>query len=526
MGGEPEDDWGAEAAEIARRRAWAKEMGGAQALARQHEKGRLSVRERLDTLLDPESFEELGEGAGVPVYDEAGRLTGFQPANFVLGFGRIGGRRVVAGGEDFTLKGGSPNPAGLRKSVYAETLALQYRLPLIRLHEGGGGSVAGSGGSRNRARPLGEAVFAPARFAPVARSLSEIPVASAALGAVAGLPAARLVSSHFVVMARGAQVLIAGPRIVERALHIRQTKEELGGPEIHLKSGVADNGAADENEALAQIRTFLSYLPGNAWEHPPRRASGDDPDRCEEWLIRAVPRARRRAYDMRRIIAAIFDRESFFEMTRAFGPGLITGLARLDGEAVGVIANDCRHNAGAMTAPAARKLRRFIDTCSAFHLPVLSLVDEPGFMIGPQAEAQGAIREGMAAMSAVMQCRTPWASVIVRKVFGVAGAVHFAPGAFVLSWPSAESGAVPIEGGVAVAFRRQIEAAQDPEAMRRRLEEQFAAAQSPFPRAEGFSVHELIDPRQTRPRLCRWLAQALAAYRSEPARPFAHGVRP
>lgn len=496
--------WEKEADEIRRRRELALRQGGEEAVRRQHEKGRLTIRERIERLADVGSFRELGQGAGVPHFDDDGNLVGFEPGNYVLGFATLNGRRIAVGGEDFTLKGGSPNPAGLRKSVYAEELALQYKVPLVRLHEGGGGSVAGSSGKR-AARPLGDPVFSTPRFLSVTQVLGEVPVAAGAMGPVAGLPAARLVASHFSVMVENAQVLIAGPKVVERALGEKLTKEELGGAEVHAKSGVVDNVAANEDEALAEIARFLSYVPDNVWSLPPRIGTADKRDRMDEALLSIVPKDRRKPFAMRKIVKSVMDEGSFFEMTRRFGPSLITGLARLNGVSVGVIANDCMFYAGAMTAEAAQKLRRFADFCNTFHLPVISFVDEPGFMIGSASEKSATIRHGTAAIAAVMQSRVPWASVIVHKVFGVAGAAHFAPGGFVLSWPSAATGALPVEGGVAIAFAREIAAAPDPDALRKELEEKLAAGQSPFPRAEGFSVHELIDPRETRPRLCDWL---------------------
>jgi len=497
--------WDEEIAEIERRKELARAQGGAEAVARQHEKGRLSIRERIEGLVDPGSFDEMGPAAGAPERDAQGRLTGFSPANFVLGIGAVGGRPVAVGGEDFTLRGGSPNAAGLRKSVYAEELALQYRIPLVRLHEGGGGSVTGAQGKGSTA-PSTDPVFAVPRFQSVARVLGTVPVAAAALGPVAGLPASRLVASHFSVMVRGtAQVMTAGPAVVGRALGQAVDKEALGGAALHERSGVVDNLAGSEAEALEQIRRFLGYLPPNVWELPPAMDGGDDPERREPFLAEAVPRSRRRAFDMRRIAAAIVDTDSLFEMGRGYGPGQITALARLDGRPVGLFANDCRYYAGAMTAQGAQKVRRFIEFCETFHLPIVALVDEPGFMIGVEAEAAGTIRHGTAAVLAAATCRVPWASVIVRKVYGVAGAAHFGPGAFVLSWPSAETGALPLEGGIAVAFGREIAAAPDPEARRQELEEAFAERLSPFPRAEQFAVHDLIDPRETRPRLCRWV---------------------
>ena len=518
--------WDADIDEIKRRRELAKQQGGKEAVARHHEKGRLTIRERIDTLLDADSFNEVGEGAGVPEYDDAGQLTDFQPANFVLGFGEIGGRRVIVGGEDFTLKGGSPNPAGLRKSVYAEQLALQFKVPLIRLHEGGGALSAAP--DRKKRRPLGEPVFSTSRFVPLAETLGHVPVATAALGPVAGLPAARLVASHFSVMTENAAVLIAGPQVVKRALGHDLTKEQLGGPQVHLKSGAIDNLAKNEEDALNQIARFLSYLPDNAWSRSPRVASNDPIDRCEDALANIVPTDRRKPFQMRKIITHIVDRNgdetSFFEMSRKFGPSLITGLARLDGRAVGVIGNDCLFYAGAMTAAAAQKLRRFVDFCNSFHLPVLSFVDEPGFMIGPDSEAAGTIRHGTAAISAVLN-RASLGQRSGAKAFGVAAQAHFGPAPYVLSWPSAASGALPVEGGVAVAFAREIAAAPDPAAHQKELEDMLAASQSPFPRAEGLSVHEIIDPRETRPKLAAWLELAQAA-QTDPPEPFMTTMRP
>ena len=476
-------------------------QGGAEAVARQHAKGRLTVRERIDTLLDADSFREVGAGAGSSERDAAGAVERFTPANFVLGFGKVGGRRCVVGGEDFTVKGGSPNAAGFRKSVYAEQLAVRHRMPLIRLHEGGGGSVGGGG-----SKTVGTAVGTVHRFRVIAEAMASVPVAAAALGPVAGLPAARLVASHFSVMSRQtAQILIAGPAVVRRAIGERKSKEELGGASVHTRNGVVDNLAEDEIDALNQIRRFLSYLPGSIWELSERTDPDDRRERREPALAGLVPRDRRKLFDMRRALAMVLDEASFFEIGRGYGRSQITGLARLDGHAVGVLANDCRHLAGAMTADGADKVRRFVELCQTFHLPIVSFVDEPGFMIGSAAEKAGTIRAGAAAVLTVATSTVPWASVMVRKSFGVAQAAHYGSEGYVLAWPSAETGPLPVEGGVAVKYHREIAAAVDPDARRRELEAEMAAANAPAPRAESFSVHELIDPCDTRPMLCDWV---------------------
>jgi len=499
--------WEKQIEEIQRKRALAKEQGGAENVARHHARGRMTIRERIDAVLDGASFREIGPGAGGAERGEDGSLESFSPANFVLGFGRVDGRQVIVGGEDFTLRGGSPNEAGLRKSVYTEELALQYLMPLVRLHEGGGGSVTGAGGKGGA--PVGSPVFHAPRFQSVARTMWSVPVATAALGAVAGLPAARLVASHFSVMTKDdSQVLIAGPKVVERALRQTISKEEMGGAHIHAKNGVVDNLADDEADAFRQIRRFLSYMPRNAWELPPVIACEDPVDRREEALAAIVPEDRRKIYDMRKIIAMVVDHGSVFEMAKGYAKGIIICLARLNGRVVGIFANDCKHYAGAMTAEGSQKVKRFITTCETFNIPIVTLVDEPGFMIGPEAEKAATIRYGAEAVLAAADCKVPWATVVVRRNFGVAAVAHYGPGAYVLAWPSAEMGAVPVEGGVAVAFGREIAAHPDPEARRAELEAAMAHRYSAVPRAESLAIHDLIDPRETRPALCDWVERA------------------
>lgn len=517
--------WKPEVEGIEERRRRALELGGEEAVAKQHELGRLTVRERIEGLVDPGSFQEQGPLAGHSELGPDGELQSFTPANYVLGLARVDGRPCVVGGEDFTLRGGSPSAAGLRKSVYAEDLCLRYRIPLLRFLQGGGGSVLGTRGGKGP-RLAGDPVYARHRFASIAEVMATAPVVSAAVGAVAGFPAARLVASHLAIMTRsGAQVMVAGPAVVERAMGEKLDKDELGGAAIHAKNGVVDLVVDTEQDVFPAMRRFLSYLPTNVDELPPVVACDDPRERCEEELLSSVPRERRRIYDMRRIVEAVFDRGSFFEMGRATGPGQIAGLARLAGRPVGVWANDPRFYAGAMTAEGSRKVRRFVDLCECFHLPVVCLVDEPGFMLGSAAEKAGTIRFGAEAIFAVMQSTVPWASVIVRKTYGVAAAAHFGPNAHVIAWPAAEGGALPLEGGVAVAFRREIAAAPDPEARRRELEERLAAARNPFPRAESFGVNDLIDPRRTRPALCDWLDWVEPLLRSHVGR-RTHPIRP
>ena len=497
-------NWKKETDEIKIRKKLAKKQGGSKAVDLQHAKGRLTLRERIDKLIDKGSFQEQGEIAGSSETNDKGQIQSLTPANFILGFAKIDGRSVVLGGEDFTVKGGSPNPAGLRKSVYTEDLALTYKMPLVRLHEGGGGSVAGPAKSKNRGYG-GDPVFSRSRFKSIADTLKEIPVISAALGPVAGLPAARFVASHFRVMTRKtAQLLVAGPAVVERAFGKQMTKEELGGSHIHRLNGVTDNVADSEEEAFIQIKQFLSYMPQSIYELTERRDSEDPIDRKEEELLSIIPKDRQKSYEMRDIVTMVSDKDSFFEMTKFFGRGIITGFSRINGFCVGILANDSNFYAGSMSADGARKTTRFVKLCDTFHIPIVSLVDEPGFLIGPEAEVQATILHGTEAVLAVTESTVPWSSVMIRKSFGVAAAAHYGPEGYVLAWPSAESGALPLEGGVAVAFKKEIAAAKNPEAKRKEIEESMSKQQNPFPRAENFSVHEIIDPRDTRKYLSQW----------------------
>ncbi|MBL4681771.1 MAG: hypothetical protein JKY88_13745 [Pseudomonadales bacterium] len=496
--------WKKEVDEIELRQKLSKQQGGEEAIEIHHAKGRLSIRERIDALVSSGSFEEHGEGAGFAEKDAEGNITSFSPANYVIGFGEVNGRRLAVGGEDFTLKGGSPNGAGLRKSVYAEELAVQFRVPLVRLLEGGGGSVAGGGGTRPQT--VGSPVYAEPRFKIIAEAMNIVPVVSAAMGPTAGFPAGRLVASHFSVMVKKtSQVLVAGPALVERALGVSMTKEELGGWEVHTRSGIVNNVADTEVEAFEQIKRFLGFMPQNVWELPERKDCGDDPNRNDEALLSIVPKDGRIPFEMRDLIEHVVDLGSWFEISPFYGQGQVTGFARLNGAVVGVIANDCRHFAGAMTATGSQKSKRLMELCDTFHIPIINFMDEPGFMIGPDAEQAGTIRYGMSAIAAAVQSTVPWANIAIHKSFGVASAAHYGPNTYKLAWPSWEMGALPVQGGVAVAFHREIAAASNPEEKRRELEEKLMEGRSPFPMMESFAVNELIDPRQTRSKLCQWI---------------------
>jgi len=517
--------WERELEELERRRELAREMGGAERVERQRQSGRRTVRERIERLFDAGTFRETGSIAGRGEYEHE-QLVRFTPANVVIGAGRIDGRRAVVQGDDFTVRGGAADAAIWQKMVYAEQMANELRLPLVRLVDGTGG-----GGSVKSLEMMG---FTYVPFIPgmdlAVENLSLVPVVAAALGPVAGLGAARVVASHFSVIVRGtAQLFVAGPPVVAAAMGEAPDKEELGGARAQARAGAVDNEAADEDDALEQVRRFLAYLPPNVWEAPPSTAASDPRNRREQELLAIVPRERRKPYKARRILEAVFDRCSLFELGARYGRPLITALARLDGRPVGVLCSDPNHYAGGLNADASEKMTRFVDLCDQFRLPVVNFVDQPGFVIGTEAERAGTIRRGTRALCAVYQATVPWVSVIVRKVFGVAGAAHGNAERLNLrfAWPSGDWGSLPIEGGIEAAYRRELEASDDPAALRDEIEVRLNAVRSPFRTAERFGVEEIIDPRDTRPLLCDWAERAheLIAYELGKG-PKSRGVRP
>jgi acetyl-CoA carboxylase carboxyltransferase component len=268
-----------------------------------------------------------------------------------------------------------------------------------------------------------------------------------------------------------------------------------------------DHEAEDEPDAFRQVKRFLSYLPSNVDELPPVIETDDPPDRRDDELITLIPRERNRPYDPRKLVGIVMDRDSLFEMGRYYGRSQITMFGRLNGKPVGVLANDPMFFGGGMEATAAQKLEKFVDLCDTFHLPIINFADQPGFLVGPAAESAGTLKQGARALTAIEQATIPWATVIVRRLYGVAGQAHQKHTEWVLrvAWPSAEWDSIPIEGGVAAAYRREIEAQPDPEAYRRELEAKLVKVRSPFPTAEIGGVENIIDPRETRALLGEWL---------------------
>ena len=506
--------WENELEELRQREALAEQMGGADKLARQHSRGKMDARARLAALVDDGSFREIGKIAGKGSYDEEGNLTGVLPAPFLFGKALINGRPVVATADDFTIRGGAADAGISRKMVQAEKMAHELKLPLIRMIDGTGG-----GGSVKTLEQIG-ATYIPAvpGWSDVVQNLDTVPVVALALGPTAGLGAARTVASHYSVMVKGlSQIFAAGPAVVDGlgesykgSVDHQQAKEDLGGSAIHTRNGVVDDEVASEAEAFARARHFLSFMPEHVGQLARRAKCTDPADRREEELLSLVPREDKQVYSMRRCLEMVFDRGTVFEIGRMWGRACITALARLDGWPVMVLASS-------WDAKTSEKVERFVKLADQFRLPIVHLVDNPGFMIGREAETAGTIRYGVQAMNAVYEASVPLASVVLRRAYGIAGSAMSNAETFQYRycWPSGDWGSLPIAGGLEVAYKSDLEAAEDLDAELAAIRERLDKVTSPFRSAERFNVEDIIDPRDTRPLLCEFAGLAWRRLESE-----------
>ena len=513
--------WENEVKEIKKRLKLIQEMGGKEKIKRQYDAGRTTVRERIFALVDKGSFKEIGRLTGLSEYNEDGTLKSLMAVNSVIGHALINKVPTVIYGDDFTIRGGAGDAAIYEKMITAERFANEYRMPLIRLIEGTGG-----GGSVKSIEADGY-TYVPANpgWDWVVSNMATIPVVSLGLGPVAGLGAARLVSSHYsVIVKKMSQVFVAGPPVVNR-LGETVTKESLGGSEIHGKNGVIDEVADSETDALAKARKFLSYLPSSTYEIPKRIKNNDPIDRKDNWLISAIPKNRRHSYEIRPIIESVTDKNSFFEIGKNWGTSSVSGFARLDGWPIVVLANDPQVYGGGWTADASQKIIRILEIAETFHLPVLHLVDNPGFLVGTHGEKAGTIRHGARALAAIYQLSTPICSVILRRAFGVAGAAHMnhTKHRYRFAWPSGDWGSLPLEGGIEAAYKSDFIKSDNPKKLLKELEEKLNHVRSPFRTAEKFSVEDIIDPRDTRKELCYWIS---LAGKNMKAGPVSFGMRP
>ena len=515
-------------------------------VVRQRSRGKLTCRERIDLLLDDGTFREVGSIAGFASYDDGGQIVDFTPANHVGGWGRIKRRSVVVCADDFTSRGGHADGAIGAKSRHLDQLALEMRVPSVRLLDGssGGGSVAAmvpaqrqegestareSTGAIKAGRPRvagGGGSYLPGHLGSgmYTEQLSTVPVINMLLGSVVGIGAAKAVLGHFSVMVRDiAQLFVAGPPVVIHAMGYDISKEELGGWHIHCRNGSVDNLAETEQEAAAMARRFLSYLPSSVYEAPPvlPPSPDDPPERREEELFALIPRTRTTTFDIRKAICLMSDADSFFEIGPLWGTDQVTGFVRFNGHPLGVIASDSQHpNGGALTADGCAKLTRHLDLCDLFHLPILNLVDNPGFAVGLEHELAGTIRRGGEWMVASAQANVPIFTVVMRRSFGVAGNNYATPRSqpsVRVAWPAADVGGIPPEGGIEAAYKRQLAESDDPEALRAELMARIESARGPVGPLSRFQIEEMIDPRDTRKMICEWIETAYKLV-SQPAR--------
>jgi propionyl-CoA carboxylase beta chain len=494
--------WKPELEELAARQRMAEAMGGADKVQRQHDRGKMDARARISGLVDQNSFREIGKIAGRGEYDAQGKLVHSAPSNLIFGRANIDARPVVASADDFTVRGGAADAALHRKFVQCEKMAHDMGLPMVRMIDGTGG-----GGSVKSLEDMGY-TYVPMvpGWDDIMRNLESVPVVALALGPTAGLGAARVCMSHYSIMVKGlSQMFAAGPAVAA-AIGETVDKEGLGGSEIHTRNGVVDEEVASEAEAFAYARAFLSYLPSAVGQQAPRHDNHDPIDRRDEKLRDIVPKDPGQVYSMRTVMESVFDQQSVFEMGRRWGRAAITAFARLDGWPVAVVASDPSYLGGSWEALTSQKVKRFAELADRFGLPVIHLVDNPGFMIGTEAEKAGTIRHGVEAMSAIYSASIPWCSVIIRRAYGIAGSAMSNAERFQyrFAWPSGDWGSLPISGGLEVAYKAELEASDDPQAKLAEIKARLDAVTSPFRTAEKFAVEDIIDPADTRGLLCEF----------------------
>ena len=456
---------------LKQRKTAASQMGGPDKLARHRDQGKVDARNRIETIVDGGSFTEVGKLAGGDV------------DAFVAGIGMVDGRPVAIGSEDFTVQGGSIGRLESAKRYRIAELALQERIPLVMLLEGAG-----------HRPPLPDdppSTRTPGDLQAQADASGKIPFAVAVLGPSAGHGALSAPLADFSVMTDNASIFTAGPPLVKASLGEEITKEELGGPDVALGSGVIHNHAASDIEALTQIRAWLSYLPSSAWEHPPKARTPSGKRTVEE-LLDITPSTPRHSYDMKEVIAAIMDDESFFEVQPAFGQSIITGFARLGGRSVAIVANQPLHLAGSINVDAADKAAQFIQVADSFHIPLIFLTDNPGVLAGSGSEKAGILRHAGRMFMAQHHATVPKIQLTLRKAYGFGstamGMNPFDGQTLNLAYPGVSFGAMPARGA--------DEATGADDETKEALRE--AELSSGYRSASALSVDDIIDPVDTR----------------------------
>jgi propionyl-CoA carboxylase beta chain len=508
-------------ADLHHRIALSEQGGGLKRVAAQHAKGKLTARERLDMLLDEGSFVELDRfvthratGFGI----EADRPLG---DGVVTGWGRIDGRLVYVFSQDFTVFGGSLSETHAAKICKVMDLAVRNGAPMIGLNDSGGARIQ-------------EGVASLGGYAEIflrnTLASGVVPQISAILGPCAGGAVYSPAITDFIFMVRGvSQMFVTGPNVVKTVTHEDVTFDQLGGADVHAEtSGVAHFVHASEAESLQAIRTLMGYLPSNNLDDAPTGATNDPADRREERLLTVMPAAANTPYDMHEVLRAVVDHGDFFEVMTAFAGNILTGFAHLGGRSVGIVANQPAVLAGVLDINASTKAARFIRFCDAFNIPIITFEDVPGFLPGVAQEHGGIIRHGAKLLYAYCEATVPKLTVITRKAYGgaydVMSSKHIR-GDLNLAWPSAEIAVMGSKGAVEILYRQQIAAATDPAAeAAARTEEYTAAFANPYQAAARGYIDDVIDPRDTRPRLIEALATLATKRDRNPARK--HGCIP
>jgi len=488
--------------ELRRRREGALQGGGRERVDRQHEMGKLTARERIDLLLDGGSFVELDALAVHHCYDfgmEKHRIPG---DGVVTGYGTIDGRLVYLFAYDFTIFGGSLSQTCAAKICKVMDQAVKVGAPIIGLNDSGGARIQ-------------EGVVSLAGYADIflrnTLASGVVPQIAAIMGPCAGGAVYSPALMDFVIMVKNTgYMFVTGPDVIKTVLHEEVTFEELGGAMVHNgTSGVAHFAASTEEEALAMIRELLSFLPQNNLEDPPRRPTQDDPNRMDEALNELVPDDPAKPYDVKDLIRHVVDDGHFFEVHEHFARNIVVGFARLDGQPIGIVANQPAVLAGCLDVNSSIKAARFIRFCDCFNIPIVTFEDVPGYLPGTAQEHGGIIRHGAKLLYAYGEATVPKLTVIVRKAYGgaycVMGSKHMRAD-YNVAYPTAEIAVMGPEGAVNILYRREMAAADDPEAFRiERVKEFRNKFANPYIAAERGYIDEVIEPKETRPRLIRAL---------------------
>ncbi|HEX9362482.1 MAG TPA: acyl-CoA carboxylase subunit beta [Candidatus Dormibacteraeota bacterium] len=495
------EDFAARVGELHQRRKKNLAMGGEERIKKQHDRGKLTVRERIDLLFDAGTFVELGLLAqGREGSDET-------PADGVVtGHGDVEGRQVWVIAYDFTVMAGSIGQVGEQfKAARVRELALRYRKPLVWLLDSAGARIQEASGS----------TFAGTGwlFADQVVMSGVIPQVAAMLGPCAAGTAYIPGLADFVPMVKGtSSMALAGARLVKAATGEDVSDHDMGGSQVHCyESGVGDNEVENDAECIATVRRFLSYLPSSNTEAPPIVDTEDPADRPVEGLERIVPVNQRSAYDVRKVIKAVFDRDSWFEVKPTWAKNIVIGLARAAGRSVGVVANQPMQKGGVLDSDAADKAARFIRMCDAFNVPLVYLMDVPGFIVGSQVEKEGIIRHGAKMLYATSEATVPKVTVIMRKAYGAGYYVMCGKGYqpdTIVAWPFAEISVMGPEGAVNIIFNKQVEASDNPEATRAQLIETIRAQINPYLAAGWAMIDDVIDPADTRRVIVKGIEQA------------------